>query len=183
MNDVPRSTGGSREGEFRAHPLVAKLIEAIEGDEGVVELQGFIGPWPSEGDDSVPLYTTLELTERILVPRDAIVHVEEPEGDQMNEEPTRVYVKGSAELRLISCSVTTIRADEVSPTWSTFTKKTIKKLPPHMLRAAISGGGGGFGSPCSDGLTSCLQRAGGDYLRQIGCFGSYLECKKEFPWA
>ncbi len=175
MNDVS-STGGSREGEFPVHPLVAKLIEAIEGDEGVVELRGFIGP-VSEADDPVPLYTTLELTERILVPRDAIVHVEEPEGDQRNEEPTRVYVKGSAELRLISCSVTTIRADEASPTWSTYRKKgrirvVFSVMPFHMSA----------GRPCSDAMRNCLERAGSDFDAQIACFGDYVNCKKEIPW-
>jgi hypothetical protein len=158
MDDAPRSSGRSGEGEFGAHPLVAKLIEAIERDEGVVELRGFIGP-AGEGDDPVPLYTTLELTERFLVPRDAIVHVEEPERDRRNEEPTRVYVKGSAELRLISCSITTIRADEASPTWSTY---RVRRADARSL--------------CGWQMTDCIQAAGGDFHRQIECFSNYVKC-------
>ena len=158
MDDAPRSTGRAREGEFGAHPLVAKLIEAIERDERVVELRGFLGP-AGEGDDAVPLYTSLELTERLLVPRHAIVHVEEPERDRSNEEPTRVYVRGSAELRLISCTATTIRADEASPSISTY---RVQRSDARSL--------------CGWQLTDCIQAAGGDFQRQIECFSNYVEC-------
>jgi hypothetical protein len=63
------------------HPLVAKLFEAIEGDEGVVELRGFIDPTRGS-DDPVRLYTSLDPTECFLVPRDAIVHLGESEPEQ-----------------------------------------------------------------------------------------------------
>jgi hypothetical protein len=160
MEDEPGPGGLSGESEIRVHPLVAKLIEASEGDEGVVELRGYIGP-AREGDDPVPLYTTLELTERILVPRDAIIHVEEPERDPRNEEPTRVYVKGSAELRLISCSVTTIRADEASATfWMGVRLLTHRKGPQE----------------CGSDLSECLESAGGDFYGQIACIHDYAGC-------
>jgi hypothetical protein len=57
MKDAPGPSGPSGESEIRVHPLVAKVIEAIEGDEGVVERRGFIGP-AREGDDTAPLCTT-----------------------------------------------------------------------------------------------------------------------------
>jgi len=69
MDDAHGATGRSGEGELRAHPMIAKLVEAIENGEGVVELRGFIGR-ARESDDAVPLYASLELTERAcLFPR------------------------------------------------------------------------------------------------------------------
>jgi hypothetical protein len=156
MDDGPGSTGRSREDEFRAHPLVAKFIEAVEGDEGVVELRGFIGP-AKEGDDRVRLYTTLELTECLLVPRDAIVHVSEPEPEQANDQPTSIYVKGSTELRLISRQVTTIRADVASVATPMMARITPTKACFHLL-------------------WWCLDDAGPDFRRQIACFRAYAQC-------
>jgi hypothetical protein len=63
------------------HPLVAKLFEAIECDEGVVELRG-LSTRPEGSDDPVRLYTSLDPTECFLVPRDAIVHLGESEPEQ-----------------------------------------------------------------------------------------------------
>jgi hypothetical protein len=95
---------------FGVHPLIEKFTDATKG-EGVVELRGFIGP--DEGD-AVPLYSSLEMTEYFLMPRDAIVHVLEPERERANDQPTRVYVKRSTELRWISRRVKTFRAEHAS---------------------------------------------------------------------
>jgi hypothetical protein len=175
MNDAPDAAGRSREGEIRVHPLVAKLIETVEDGEGVVELRGFIGP-ASRGDDSVPLYTTLELTDRLLVPRDAIIHVEEPGAERRNEEPTSVYVRASAELRLISCTVTTLRADEATATvWAS-------KRPRIPLRVTM-GDGGRYGVPCRVTLRDCIQNAEGDISRITQCISSYIFCMEHAqPW-
>lgn len=81
MEDAPGPSGPSGGGEIRVHPLVAKLFEAIECDEGVVELRG-LSTRPEGSDDPVRLYTSLDPTECFLVPRDAIVHLGESEPEQ-----------------------------------------------------------------------------------------------------
>lgn len=55
---------------------------------------------------------SLDLRQRLLVPKEAILEVIEAAGENRNEAPTRVFVKRSAELRLIS--ETSIRAKEAS---------------------------------------------------------------------
>jgi hypothetical protein len=166
MGEAPGDSGSSDGWGIRVHPLVAKLLEGVEGGESVVELQGFIGP-ARDGDDSVTLYTTLELTERVLVPRDAIVHVEEPEPDRGNEEPTRVYVRASAELRVISCSDTTIRADEASATlwWGVMNKPKGRK--PFSM--------------CRDEFYACIQAAGGDPYKTGLCVEKFTNCAAAAP--
>jgi hypothetical protein len=93
MDDAEDATGRSGEGEPRTHPLIEKFIEATK-DDGVVELRGFIGP--DEGD-AVSLYTSLEMTECLLLPRDAILYVLDPEPER-KDQPTRIYVKRSVGL-------------------------------------------------------------------------------------
>ena len=149
----------SGEGELRAHPLIEKLAEASE-DDGVVELRGFIGP---DDGDAVRLYRSLELTECLLVPRDAIVHVSEPEPEQANDQPTRIYVKGSTEVRLISRRVTTIRADVASAA----TRTTGRRIDDAV-------------DICNEGLWTCLLLRGPearyDIHHQIRCLSSYGRC-------
>lgn len=167
MGEAPGDSGSSDERGIRVHPLVAKLIEGVEGDESVVELQGFIGP-AREGDDSITLYTTLELTERVLVPREAIIHVEEPEPDRGNEEPTRVYVRASAELRVISCSDTTIRADEASATLWWF------GVPGHPRgRKPLS--------QCHEEYYACMRDAAGDPDETLKCVTKLVNCTLSAP--
>jgi hypothetical protein len=139
----------SGEAELRAHPLIEKLAEASE-DDGVVELRGFIGP---DDGDAVRLYTSLELTECLLVPRDAIVHVAEPKPEQANDEPTRIYVKASSELR----HVTTVRAD--------------------AMRLGVPPGGHVSQYWCEHLLKTCLDAAGPDFESQSNCFYYYWFCK------
>jgi hypothetical protein len=78
MDDAPGPSGDPGEAEIREHPLIGKFTEASK-DDSVVEPRGFVGP---DDGDAIPLYTSLELTECLLVPRDAIVHVREPEPEQ-----------------------------------------------------------------------------------------------------
>ncbi len=154
MDDSSGSSGRSGKGQIHAHQLVGKLNKAIEDDDGVVELRGFIG---GDDGDAVRLYTSLELTECLLVPRDAIVHVEEPKAEQANHEPTRIYVRASSELRLISHHVSTLRAD--------------------AMRLGVPPGGHVFDYWCEHLLKSCLEDAGPDFESQINCFSYYAFCK------
>jgi hypothetical protein len=158
---------------------VAKFLESGKGDEGIVELQGFIGP-SEEDDERVTLYTTLELTDRILIPRDAIVHVVERDDES---EPTKVYVRASAELQVVSCSVTTIRADEAAPTlWAAKAKYQIRLRP--MFASSPTGGLLDTGTSllrCKLLMTDCIQRSQGDPYTIAFCLDRYNWCVSHVP--
>jgi hypothetical protein len=147
--------------EFQVHPIIEKLIAATRGSEGVVELLGFIGP-RSEGDaeNTLPLYTSLDLSERVLVPIDAIVHVQEPDGDGKSVEPTRVFVRSSTEVRVVN--VTTAGVHEVAQVRARYVRKT----------SVV--GGGYLG--CKDNLMEDLEKYPGDPAWIVFCIDNYIKC-------
>jgi hypothetical protein len=87
-------------------PLVEKLLK-VAGEDSIVEMEGHVGP--SDGE-TLRLYSSLELTEWVDVPRHGILHVEEVRDERKR---VRAYVRGSAQVRVVSSRSTTVQAAQM----------------------------------------------------------------------
>ena len=93
----------------------------------------------------------------------------EPDGKNGNEEPTRVFVKRSTELRLIR--VTPIRVEEASRTLWSYRRPYGDELgfEPHFSEIFPN-------RTCASRLRDCIEKARGNPLKQSICFDSYVRC-------
>ena len=107
----------------KVHPVIAALEEA---GEPTVVVQGFVG---TSEDGTIRLYQSLDTSEYVDIPKDAVIYLEAEEGAEVGA--IRAFVRASSEL--LKVRRYQVRASELTWRDAEFVRD-IGELPPIQRR-------------------------------------------------